>query len=184
MQKVKCVFAPHHCVREEENGVQGSQEQRGLLFILKQMIVLPCLGQSQRTCFISIQLMMEFSQRTCLVSKNDYWTFLEMTLLLFNEHLCLGGTLHCIGSRVTHSPDQGRDSHSGRTASTGLRCSLSHYWTSSWTHAATHSWRHRKGAGQVQTLVLKVWKIEATKEITRHKRTLLIMSYQGKEARP
>lgn len=75
---MKCVFAPHHCVREEENGVQGSQEQRGLLFILKQMIVLPCLGQSQRTCFISsrgfisIQLMMEFSQRTCLVSKNDY----------------------------------------------------------------------------------------------------------------
>lgn len=34
----------HHGVREEEDGVQNSQEQSGLLFILKQVTLLPPLG--------------------------------------------------------------------------------------------------------------------------------------------
>lgn len=44
----KIVFATHHCVREEEDGVQSSQEQSGLLFILEQMIFPPCLRRSWR----------------------------------------------------------------------------------------------------------------------------------------
>lgn len=40
----------HHGVGEEEDGVQNSQEQSGLLVILKQVTLLPPLGAITDTC--------------------------------------------------------------------------------------------------------------------------------------
>lgn len=50
----------------------------------------------------------------------------------------------CCSVQFCSVPCQGTDWHSGRMVSTGPRCSLSHCWTSSWRHVATHSWRDRK----------------------------------------
>lgn len=73
----------------------------------------------------------------------------KANFLLFTASVCVRNSigLHAALFCWCSVPRRGRKRarcHSGEMVSTGLRCSLSHCWMFSWTHAATHSWRDRK----------------------------------------